>query len=79
MFDLFKVLDTVNKEIMNLKLHGIGIRDNILSWLMSYIENRTLVVHLNGKKSDEYDVELGVPQGSVLSPLLSMFMFKHWW
>ena len=71
-FDLSKAFDTVNKEILNSKLYSVGIRGNILLWLTSYMENRSLRVRLSDQESDTFNVALGVPQGSVLGPLLFM-------
>lgn len=72
LFDLSKAFDTVNKEILSQKLYSMGIRGNILTWLCSYMENRSLIVNLREKKSTLHNIELGVPQGSVLGPLLFM-------
>ena len=71
-FDLSKAFDTVNKEILNSKLYSVGIRGNFLLWLTSYMENRSLRVRLSDQESDTFNVALGVPQGSVLGPLLFM-------
>ena len=68
--DLKKAFDTVNRDILLLKLEHYGIRDIALSWFKSYLSNRTQYVHINGINSDLKDITCGVPQGSVLGPLL---------
>lgn len=70
--DLSKAFDTVDKDILEKKLSHLGIRGNIQSWLISFMSDRSLVVKLQESNSEVYDVLLGVPQGSVLGPLLFM-------
>ena len=68
--DLQKVFDTVNHEILLQKLEHDGIRGNVLSWFQSYLSGRTQYVTVNGHVSDLLPTRCGVPQGSVLGPLL---------
>lgn len=68
--DLQKAFDTVNHEILLGKLANMGIRGNILQWIKSYLNNREIYTFINGSESNRYPINIGVPQGSVLSPLL---------
>lgn len=68
--DLSKAFDTVNHEILCQKLYHDGIRGIALQLLRSYLENRRQSVKIGTAHSTELDVELGVPQGTVLGPLL---------
>ena len=52
------------------KLTQLGLQPNILSWLCSYLSGREQYVLVNGKHSKSTLVRSGVPQGSVLGPLL---------
>ena len=70
--DLKKAFDTVNHEILFLKFEHYGIRGSALNWFKSYLSNRRQFVHLNGADSEIKEVSCGVPQGSVLGPLLFM-------
>ena len=70
MLDLSKAFDTIDRGIVLHKLYNCGIRGNMRSLLSSYLENRTQFVSGTGLQSDTTNTEVGVPQGSVLSPLL---------
>ena len=68
--DLQKAFDTVNHEILLKKLEHYGLRNMTNSWFKSYLYNRKQLVSLNGEESETKVMEHGVPQGSVLGPLL---------
>ncbi len=68
--DLKKAFDTVNHKILLKKLSNIGVRGVELEWFADYLSNRKQFVHINGKNSTLLEIILGVPQGSILGPLL---------
>ena len=68
--DLEKAFDTVNHSILISKLKHYGLKDPALSWFNSYLSNRSQKVTLNGHTSDSRSISCGVPQGSILGPLL---------
>ena len=68
--DLSKAFDLINHTTLLAKLSSIGIRNNELNWFTDYLANRTQTVKINGCKSDPMNIKTGVPQGSVLGPLL---------
>ena len=70
LLDLKKAFDTVNHRILLQKLNAYGIRGNLLKWFESYLTGRSQYVVYDGIKSDIYNVTCGVPQGSILGPLL---------
>lgn len=68
--DLKKAFDTVNIEILLRKLHHIGIRGNLYNILRSYLTDRRQKTIVHSYSSEEAKVVMGVPQGSILGPLL---------
>ena len=68
--DLKKAFDTVDHKILLDKMHAYGIRGNILRWFRSYLTNRCQFVFYDGRQSAIQSITCGVPQGSILGPLL---------
>ena len=68
--DLKKAFDTVNHRILISELRKYGIRGHILQWFEIYLKNRKQFVQIKNFKSQIKSPTCGVPQGSILGPLL---------
>ena len=69
-YDFKKAFDTLTHSKLILKLESYGIRGNILYWIKDFLTNRTQEVVINQIHSSTQKVLSGVPQGSVLGPIL---------
>ena len=68
--DFRKAFDTINHQILFEKLESYGVRGICLEWFKSYLSNRYQCVDLDGTCSEWLPIKCGVPQGSILGPLL---------
>ena len=70
LLDFSKAIDRVPQKRLLLKLKHYGVRGNILSWIEDFLSARTQKVIIEGSKSTPSPLSSGVPQGTVLGPLL---------
>lgn len=70
LFDFSKAFDCVNHRLLLLKLRAVGFSPGALSWMSSYISDRRQCVRVGDTTSECEPVTCGVPQGSILGPLL---------
>ena len=73
-FDFSKAFDTVSHKIVCEKLKATNLNPYIINWIISFLGNRKQRVVVDGKITDYVDINRGVPQGTVLGPLLFSLM-----
>ena len=74
--DLKKAFDTVDHIILLKKLYAYGIRGHIIKWFESYLYDRSQYIIYNNEYSETHPIKCGVPQGSILGPLLFIIYVK---
>ncbi len=70
LIDLQKAFDTIDHEIFFSKMIFLGFSEATISWYRSYLTNRTFLVNVENDFSSPGDLSCGVPQGSILGPLI---------
>ena len=70
LLDMTAAFDTVNHRVLLTILQHLGVTDCALNWFKSYLYSRTQKINISGTYSSSKDIPCGVPQGSVLGPIL---------
>ena len=68
--DLSKAFNTINHDLLLAKLKAYGFSHNALVFMLSYLKNRSQRVNINNNFSTWEEIIAGIPQGSILGPLL---------
>ena len=76
--DLKKAFDTVNHHVLLLKLRVLGVDDSATAWFKSYLTNRCQRTVMGSTVSTPRLVNIGVPQDSILDPLLFLVYIITW-
>ena len=70
LLDLQKAFDTVDHSILTMKLQALGLNELSVCWFSSYLSKRHQLIDISGTFSTQGNITCGVPQGSILGPLL---------
>ena len=73
--DLSKAFDTVDHAILRQRLSSVGFSEHAVAWFANYLSDRTQCTQFDGLMSVKLSVLNGVPQGSVLGPLIH-YLYK---
>ena len=74
--DISKALDRVDHGLLLCTLSDVGLKDKEFDWFVYYLKNRKISTCVDGYRSQETPISSGVPQGSVLGPLLFLLFLK---
>ena len=70
LIDLQKAFDTIDHQTFIKKMKYLGFSKNVIAWFKSYLSERKLNININTSYSNPSNLIFGVPQGSILGPLL---------
>ena len=76
--DISKAFDSLNHKVLLRKLEHLGLSERSLRWFRSYLTDRKQSVLINGELSEPHTITLGVPQGSILGPLLKGLLWQQY-
>ena len=75
--DLQKAFDTVPHKRLAVKLRAYGLKGNVLDWVEDFLHGRQQIVRVGNSMSDQTEIMSGVPQGSVLGPVLFLLFVNE--
>ena len=75
-FDLSRAFDSLNFNFVAKKLSKLGIQGSLQQWIYSFLNNRKIVVRIDDKTSSQFEINSGIPQGSVLGPLIFLMFIN---
>ena len=74
--DFSKAFDTICFSTTIVKLYKLGFSKPFLKWLLSYLSGRSQFVQIDDRKSSYQSSQYGVPQGSILGPMILTYMYQ---
>ena len=77
LFDLQKAFNTINYEILFKKLKAMGFSEGCITWFQSYLSEGIFFRSIENQLSDYGRILSGIPQGSILGPLLFLIYVNH--